>query len=145
MKFLYVFLLLLFSCAGVNKDLIKVYGLSKVKVYTPAVEKGFTTASASSYFNKLEKSAFTILTKDETTKIESALFKAKKEKHRQRKVGMRNFFCVLYAPIETGIQFKAIIQSAGESILIIDLSQRIEYIITLPEDVKAIKEIMSDL
>ncbi len=47
MKFLYVFLLLLFSCAGVNKDLINVYGLSKVKVYTPAVEKGFTTASAS--------------------------------------------------------------------------------------------------
>ncbi|WP_430817075.1 hypothetical protein [Carboxylicivirga sp. RSCT41] len=146
MKAIYILLFIAIgSCATFKKNELISSGLKTVKLYHTPVPVGLSTGGVIAYFNKVENSEYTILSSNEVDKLEGVLIRSKKKRHIQQKFGSGLFLGEFVFNKHSNIEFKVAMMVFKHSILIIDVAARIEYIITLPEDVKAIKEIMSDL
>ncbi|MCG8580896.1 MAG: hypothetical protein MI866_13325, partial [Bacteroidales bacterium] len=96
-------------------------------------------------FQKVESSDFTVLSINEVDKLEAILIRSKKKRHIPQKIGSGLILGELVFNKHSNIEFKVVIVVFRNSVLIIDVAARIEYIIASPDDVMAIKEILSDL
>lgn len=94
MKSLYLSLLVCFTnCLTAYSQIPG--NIDNIIVYADFSKHGYTTASAYSHFDELERDNIerVVVSEEDKSKIESIINSAQKKKHYQTKVGTQNLFC----------------------------------------------------
>ena len=117
--------------------------IEKAFVYDEYFPKGYTTASAYTHFDELEKQNVEKieLTEREINVIQNALSEANYKKHFQTKLGTQLIFAKI--KFNTHKHFSRVVISMGEEkVIVIDLSYNDSWIIKNPKSIQLLKQIL---
>lgn len=143
MKFFILFILIvktLSACTILNQKTEKIV-ISEISIYSDFDDRGYTTAGAYTNFNDLESGGVEKMeiSFSDKQEIEQIIQEAKKSKHHQTKYGGKLVFALVKFSEVDNIS-KVILSVGAESAFIIDLSNMIQYEITLPTDLLWLKD-----
>jgi hypothetical protein len=138
MRYLIVFGLIFFnSCKSVKQPKSDMININSINVYKDFEGPGYTTIGALTHFNELKKEGIeTIRVFDEDKeRLEQIVYTAKQLKHFQRKLAGGLFFCDVTFDLHSS-ENRIVIGTGETDSIIMDLTNRIDYKITNPEDLK---------
>ncbi len=138
MRFLIVFGFILFNaCMAIPQSKNDMVKISSISVYQDFQERGYTTAGAFTHFDDMKKEGIETIriAGEDIKRLEQILNTAKQLKHFQRKLAGGLIFCNLTFD-ENHSESRVVIGIGTDVSGIMDLTNRIDYKITNPEDLK---------